>query len=87
MGGVCTADEGQRRFVSVLHGQSGHENKCLESENLNLRMSDKSGYMDYKVQNSVNKFKDEDRYEERLDFERSSAEQLAIRQKLVRVGN
>ena len=50
-------------------------------------MTDKSGDMDYKVQNSVNKFKDEDRYEERLDFERSSAEELAIRQKLVRVRN
>ena len=64
-----------------------NENKCLESENLNSRMTDKSGDMDYKVQNSVNKFKDEDRYEERLDFERSSAEELAIRQKLVRVRN
>ena len=52
-----------------------NENKCVESENLNLRMSDKSGDMDYKVQNSVNKFKDEDQCGEEHSFEKPHEEE------------
>jgi len=52
-----------------------NEDKCVESENLNSRMTDKSGDMDYKVQNSVNKFKDEDQFGEEHSFEKPHEEE------------
>ena len=52
-----------------------NENKCVESEKLNSRMTDKSGDMDYKVQNSVNKFKDEVRCGEEYGFEKPHEEE------------
>ena len=52
-----------------------NENKCVESENLNSRMTDKSEDMDYKVQNSVNKFKDEDHCGEEHSFEKPHEEE------------
>ena len=41
-----------------------NENKCVESEKLNSRMTDKSGDTNYKVQNSVSRSKDGDQCEE-----------------------
>ena len=56
-----------------------NENKCVKSEELKS--------IDSGVQLLAEEPGRQDRHEERLDFERSSAEELAIRQKLVRVGN
>ena len=47
-----------------------NENKCVESEKLNFRMTDKSGDTDYKVQNSVSRSKDGDQCEEEHSFEK-----------------
>ena len=37
-----------------------NKNKCVESEKLNSRMTDKSGDTDYKTQNSISRSKDGD---------------------------
>jgi len=51
-----------------------NENKCVESEKLNSRMTDKSGDTDYKVQNSVSRSKDRDQCEEEHSFEKPHEE-------------
>ena len=64
-----------------------NEDKCIESENLNSRMADRSGDMDYKLQNSVNKFKDEDQFEEEHSFEKSHEEEaLAVEKEEAEIG-
>ena len=52
-----------------------NEDKCVESENLNSRMTDKSGDIDYKVQNSVSRSKDGDRCGEEHRFEKPHEEE------------
>ena len=47
-----------------------NENKCVESEKLNSRMTDKLGDTDYKVQNLVSRSKDGDQCEEEHSFEK-----------------
>ena len=42
------------------------KNKCVESEKLNSQMTDKSGDIDYKVQNLVSRSKDGDQCGEEL---------------------
>ena len=56
-----------------------NENKCVKSEELKS--------IDSGVQLLAEEPGRQARHEEKLDFERSSAEELAITQKLVRVGN
>ena len=63
-----------------------NKDKSVESENLNLRMSDKSGDMDYKVQNSVNKFKDEDQYGEGHSFEKHEEEAPTVEKEEGEIG-
>ena len=55
-----------------------NENKCVESEKLNFRMTNKLGDMNYKVQNLVNKFKDEERCGEEHSFEKPHAEEAPV---------
>ena len=52
-----------------------NENKCVESEKLNSRMTDKSGDTDYKAQNSVSRSKDGDQYREKHSFEKPHEEE------------
>ena len=52
-----------------------NKNKCVESEKLNSRMTDKSGDTDYKVQNSVSRSKDGDQCEEEHSFEKPHEEE------------
>jgi len=52
-----------------------NENKCVESEKLNSRMTDKSGDTDYKVQNSVSRSKDGDQCGEEHSFEKPHEEE------------
>ena len=52
-----------------------NENKCVESEKLNSRMTDKLGDIDCKVQNLVNKFKDKDQCGEEHSFEKPHEEE------------
>ena len=66
-------------FPSCMQAKVDNENKCVKSEELKS--------IDSGVQLLAEEPGRQDRHEERLDFERSSAEELAIRQKLVRVGN
>ena len=64
-----------------------NENKCVESEKLNSRMTDKSGDMDYKIQNSVNKFKGEDQCGEKHSFEKPHEEEApAIEKEEAKIG-
>ena len=63
-----------------------NEDKCVESENLNSRMTDKSGDIDYKVQNSVNKFKDEDHYGEGHSFEKHEEEAPTVEKEEGEIG-
>jgi len=51
-----------------------NENKCVESEKLNSRMTDKLGDTDYKVQNLVSRSKDGDQCEEEHSFEKPHEE-------------
>ena len=51
-----------------------NENKCVESENLNFRTTNKSGDTYYKVQNSVSRSKDGDQCEEEHSFEKPHEE-------------
>jgi len=52
-----------------------NENKCVESEKLNSRMTDKLGDTDYKVQNLVSRSKDGDQCEEEHSFEKPHEEE------------
>ena len=52
-----------------------NENKCVESEKLNSRMTDKSRDMDCKVQNSVGRSKDGDQCGEEHSFEKPHEEE------------
>ena len=52
-----------------------NENKCVESENLNFRTTNKSGDTYYKVQNSVSRSKDGDQCEEEHSFEKPHEEE------------
>ena len=52
-----------------------NENKCVKSEKLNSRMTDKLGDINCKVQNLVNKFKDKDQYGEEHSFEKPHEEE------------
>ena len=52
-----------------------NENKCVESEKLNSRMTDKSGDTDYKVQNSVSRSKDGDQCREEHSFAKPHEEE------------
>ena len=52
-----------------------NENKCVESEKLNFRITDKSADMDYKVQNSISRSKDEDQCGEERSFEKPHEEE------------
>ena len=61
-------------FTSCM-AKVDNEDKRIESENLNSRITDKSGDMDYKIQNSVNKFKDEDQFGEEHSFEKPHEEE------------
>ena len=64
-----------------------NEDKRIESENLNSRKTDKSGDMDYKVQNSVNKFKDEDQFGEEHSFEKPHEEEApAVEKEKAEIG-
>ena len=64
-----------------------NENKCVESEKLNFRMTNKSGDMNYKVQNLVNKFKDEERCGEEHSFEKPHEEEApAIEKEEAKIG-
>ena len=64
-----------------------NEDKRIESENLNSRITDKSGDMDYKVQNSVNKFKDEDQFGEEHSFEKPHEEEApAVEKEKAEIG-
>ena len=54
-----------------------NENKCVESEKLNSRMTDKSGDTDYKVQNSVSRSKDGDQCGEEHSFEEPHEEKTS----------
>ena len=63
------------------------EDEEAPSELLISKKSEELKSIDSGVQLLAEELRRQERHEERLDFERSSAEELAIRQKLVRVGN
>ena len=63
-----------------------NKNKCVESEKLNSRMTDKLGDTDYKVQNSVSRSKDGDQCEEEHSFEKPHEEEApAIKKKEAKI--
>ena len=63
------------------------EDEEAPSELLISKKSEELKSIDSGVQLLAEELRRQERHEERLDFERSSAEELAIKQKLVRVGN
>ena len=52
-----------------------NKNKCVKSEKLNSRMTDKSGDTDYKAQNSVSRSKDGDQCGKEHSFEKPHEEE------------
>ena len=63
-----------------------NENKCVESEKLNFRITDKSADMDYTVQNSVGRSKDGDQCGEEHSFEKPHEEEApAIKKKEAKI--